>query len=207
MKKGLFIPWSHSTVDLLKTLCKERNLCFRVVFNNSAVLDTDEKGSSMLFKSGRQLNRRWGLTSAVGSIITALPHTLTHETDPVWSSSVYTKHRDGAGQCIQICLCLSVSKNTTAHTHKHTKRCCGQTHPSLGPHLENPKPKLMPLFFNYLSSHHRHHTRSIYILPQSLFFPFSPISNVSMCCHHKHTPTCTRSHAPQSGNHNKHTNL
>lgn len=65
----------------VKTLCKERDLCFRDVFNNSVVLDMDETGSSILFKSGPQLNRRWGLTSAAGSIITALPHTPTHETE------------------------------------------------------------------------------------------------------------------------------
>lgn len=71
------------------TLRKEKDLCFRVVFNNSVVLDMDETGSSILFKSGQQLNRRWGLTSVAGSIITVLPHTPpTHETKilcgPTW---------------------------------------------------------------------------------------------------------------------------
>lgn len=33
---------------------KGRTICFRDVFNNSAVLDMDETGSSILFKSGRQ---------------------------------------------------------------------------------------------------------------------------------------------------------
>ena len=65
----------------MKTLCNERDLCFRDVFNNSVVLDMDETGSSILFKSGWQFNRRWGLMSVAGSIITVLPHTLTHETE------------------------------------------------------------------------------------------------------------------------------
>jgi hypothetical protein len=50
---------------------------FRAVFNHSAGLDMDETGSGILFKSGQQFKRRWGLTSAAGSIITALSHTVT----------------------------------------------------------------------------------------------------------------------------------
>ena len=190
---------------------REETFAFRDVFNNSVVLDMDETGSSILFKSGRQLNRRWGLTSVARSIITARPHTPTHETEILCGPprSIYTKHRDGTGQCIRMCLCLSASMNTNTHTHihikKHSKPCCGETHPSPVPHLENPKTKLMPLFFNYLSSHHRHHTKSIQILPQSLFCNFSLVSNVSMCYHHKCTHTCTHTHTHthhKSGNHN-----
>lgn len=82
MKKGLFIPQSRLTVDLCEDILqREETFAFRDVFNNSAVLDMDETGSSILFKSGRQLNRRWGLTSVAGSIITVLPHTPTHETE------------------------------------------------------------------------------------------------------------------------------
>lgn len=147
----------------MKTLCKERNLCFRVVFNNSVVLDMDEKDSSILLKSVRQLNRRWGLTSVAGSIITALPHTLTHETEimcgPFQSILNIEMEQDNVFKCVCVYLFPRIQRHTRTHTH--TKPCCGQTHPSLVPHLENPKPKLMPLFFNYLSSHHRHHTKSI----------------------------------------------
>lgn len=61
----------------VKTLCKERDLFFRAVFNHSVGLDLDETGSGILFKSGQQFKRRWGLTSAAGSIITAVSHTVT----------------------------------------------------------------------------------------------------------------------------------
>lgn len=109
------------------------------------------------------------------------------------------------------CVCVYLLPRTQIHSHTHIK-----THttvlwsdpPIPSPSFKNPKTKLMPLFFNYLSSHHRHHAKSIWILPQSpfYFFPFSLVSNVSMCHHHKHTHTHmhTLSHTPQSGNHNKH---
>ncbi len=115
-----------------------------------------------------------------------------------------------------MCLCLSASTNTNTHTHtrtgKHTKPCCGQTHPSLLPHLEKPQNQthasLFQLPFFPPSSPHRIYLNSPTV---SLFFPpFSLISNVSMCCHHKRTPTHTHththtfSHTAQSGNHNKH---
>lgn len=121
MKKGLFIPWSHSTVDFFaKTLCKERDLCFRDVFNNSVVLDMDETGSSILFKSGRQLNRRWGLMSVAGSIITALPHSPTHETEILCGPHrVYVLNIEVEQDNVFKCVCVYLLPRTQIHTDTH----------------------------------------------------------------------------------------
>lgn len=54
MKKGLFFPSKvPENVICVNTLSKKRDLFFRDAFNNEAVLDTHETGSSILFKSGQ----------------------------------------------------------------------------------------------------------------------------------------------------------
>lgn len=101
-----------------------------------------------------------------------------------------------------MCLCLFASTNT----NMHTRTCCGETHPSVVPHLEKPQNQtqasLFQLPFFPPPSPHQIYLNS----PTVSFFPplslsFALISNVSMCPH-KHAPTL--SHTPQSGNHNKH---
>lgn len=83
-------------------------------------------------------------------------------------------------------------KCARARTEEHTEPCCGETHPSALPHLENPKTKLKSLFFNYLSSQHRHHhhihlnSPTVSLPPSPLPPAFSLLSNASMCYHHKH---------------------
>lgn len=63
-----------------------------------------------------------------------------------------------------VSICFHEHKYTHTRTHAQENT---QNHAAVRPtqsrlpHLENPKTKLMPLFFNYLSSHHRHHTKSI----------------------------------------------
>lgn len=43
-----------------KTLCKDKDIYFSDVFNNSAVLDMDETGSNILFESGLALKEALG---------------------------------------------------------------------------------------------------------------------------------------------------
>lgn len=112
--------------------------------------------------------------------------------------SLYTKHRHGAGQCIAMCLCLSASTNTNIHTHKHInthKTPLRSDPPIASPSFKKKKNQthtsLFQLPFFPPSSPHQIYLNS----PTVSFFPFSLslISNVSMCCHHKHTHTQGRS--------------
>lgn len=136
-----------------------------------------------------------GLTSVVGSIIIVLRHTLKHEARScVVYISLYPKHRQGKGQYIQMCLCLSMFTNTHTLTEENMLRL---DPPICSSSFQNPKTKLMALCFNYLSSHHFHHTKFIQILPQSVFQFLSHIKRIHVFPSHN-------SATQQSGNHNVH---
>lgn len=162
-------------------------------------MDTDETGSSMLFQSERQLHRRWGLTSAAGSIMIVLPHTPTHEAQILCGpSELYTLNTEmETGQWIHMCLCLSdfTNANTQTHTPTRTHTLCGLTHPSLVPHLEKPQNQTYSSLFS-ITFLPTVITTQVYLTFSHSLCLLSLSYQASPCVTPPHLCTCTlKSHA------------
>lgn len=117
-KEGLVYSLESLCSSFVKTLCKEKDLCFSDVFNNAVALD--ETGSSILFKSGRHLNRRWGLTSFDRINNTSVAtYSDAWDRDPVWSSSPYILNLEMEQDNELKCVCVYLLPRIQICTHAH----------------------------------------------------------------------------------------
>lgn len=160
----------------------------------------------LLFQSGLALGR-WGLTGSDRiNNNTVAAHSEARGTEHVWSSTVDMLNLAMAEDNVRQCVCayrpwrmhMDARAQARGGTHRVTLRpdppICARSF------RKTPKPNSSLSFPITFSSQHRHHTTSIQILPQ--FLPSSPssafsvpLSNASMCYHHKHAAPAPKSHA------------